>query len=55
MFSMITAKKAEATPRQSSRIKRHNEAKSPSVEKAKIPRVVRDLIVACPQEVVAPD
>ena len=53
MFSMIAAQKAEAKPRQSSRIKQHNEAKSPRVEKAKIPRVAKDLIVACHRAVVA--
>ena len=38
MFSMIAAQKAEAKPRQSGRIKQHNESKYPRVEKAKIPR-----------------
>ena len=54
MFNMIAAQKSEAKPRQSIRIKQHNEAKSPRVEKAKNTRVAKDLIVACPQEVVAP-
>ena len=55
MFSMISAQKAEVKPRQSRRIKGHNEAKFPRVEKSKIPRVAEDLIVMCPRSVVAPE
>ena len=52
---MIAAQKAEAKTRQSRQIKRNNEAKSPRVEKSKIPRMAEDLIVTCPRAVVAPE
>ena len=55
MFSMIAAQKSEGKPRQSRRIKRHNEANSPRVERSKIPRGDKDLIVTCPQALVATD
>ena len=50
---MKAAKKAEDKPRQSRRIKQHNEAKSPRVKKSKNSRVDKDLIVTCPRSVVA--
>ena len=52
---MIAAQKAESKPRQSRRIKKHNESKSPRVDKSKISRVAEDLIVTCPRAVVAPE